>query len=107
MDYSNNGFDSSGILNASSNSISIDLSPGNTVSRDNNSSDSYGYVSIQCILYTVKSYLDFVPFNRKQIASIELYSGKLYFRCENDVDAGHFMTVMQTMMMSSNLRKMK
>lgn len=39
MDYSNNGFESSGVLNASSNSISIDLSPGNTVSRDS------GYVS--------------------------------------------------------------
>lgn len=46
MDYSNNGFESSGVLNASSNSISIDLSPGNTVSRDHNSGDTYGYVSI-------------------------------------------------------------
>lgn len=45
MDYSNNGFESSGILNASSNSISIDLSPGNTISRDHNSGDIYGYVS--------------------------------------------------------------
>lgn len=44
MDYSNNGFESSGILNASSNSISIDLSPGNTISRDHNSGDIYGYV---------------------------------------------------------------
>lgn len=45
MDYSNNGFETTGILNASSNSISIDLSPGNTVSRENNSSENYGYVS--------------------------------------------------------------
>lgn len=45
MDYSNNGFESSGILNASSNSISIDLSPGNTMPRDNSSNDNYGYVS--------------------------------------------------------------
>lgn len=49
MDYSNNGFESSGILNASSNSISIDLSPGNTVSRDHNSADNYGYVCINII----------------------------------------------------------
>lgn len=46
MDYSNNGYDTSGILNASSNSISIELSPGNAASRENNASDSYGYVSI-------------------------------------------------------------
>lgn len=45
MDYSNNGFESSGMLNASSNSISIDLSPGNSVPRENNSGDTYGYVS--------------------------------------------------------------
>lgn len=44
MDYSNNGFETSGMLNASSNSISIDLSPGNTVSRDHNSGETYGYV---------------------------------------------------------------
>lgn len=44
MDYSNNGFETSGMLNASSNSISIDLSPGNTVARDHNSGETYGYV---------------------------------------------------------------
>lgn len=36
MDYSNNGYDTSGILNASSNSISIELSPGNAGARENN-----------------------------------------------------------------------
>lgn len=46
MDYSNNGYDTSGILNASSNSISIELSPGKAGSRENNASESYGYVSI-------------------------------------------------------------
>lgn len=44
MDYSNNGYET-GILNASSNSISIELSPGSAATRENNASENYGYVS--------------------------------------------------------------